>query len=298
MAGKIDLHIHSKSCSDGKLALPEIMKIAHERGVRLISITDHDAIECQESAEVEAGRRGMQYLSGLELNISFSHPRYRNGKPISLDILCYGYDYWNGPLLEKIKALKAFRRKRAETILEKINFELEREGRAPFTEQDLRAIEETVDGAFGRPHIANYLVKKGLASNRQEAFDRYLVKCNAPKMPVTIEEASALVKGAGGKLVLAHPNDPNGTSLASFTSSLKEQFQIIRESMLPLLDGVECWHPRHDLETIAAYAAFAGETGLMVTGGSDCHQQPVVIGSMAVPWYVAEQFDLEGSKDA
>jgi hypothetical protein len=182
---------------------------------------------------------------------------------------------------------------RAEQILEKINQALLDEDLEEFTHEDLEEIRNSVDGAFGRPHIANYMVKKGIVRNKQEAFDRYLVKCNVPKMPLSLSQASRLVKGAGGKLMLAHPNDPNGTSLVSFTTSLDEQQKVIRESMLPHIDGIECWHPRHDPETVQSYLAFAQSEGLMLTGGSDCHQQPLVLGTVAVPSYVAEQFDLE-----
>ena len=159
-----------------------------------------------------------------------------------------------------------------------------------FTHKDLEAIEETVDGSFGRPHIANYMVKKGIVPDRQAAFDHYLVKCNVPKMPVSLEEASELIRGAGGKLVFAHPNNPKGTSLVTLTKSIQEQHQIIKEKMLPYLDGIECWHSIHDRETTSAYLNFANKEGLMVTGGSDCHQQPVIMGTVAIP-YVAEQFE-------
>jgi hypothetical protein len=150
-----------------------------------------------------------------------------------------------------------------------------------------------VEGAFGRPHIANYLMEKGIVSSKDEAFDRYLVRCNVPKMPVSLEEASELIRGAGGKLMLAHPSCPNGTSLVLMSPSLKEQQAIIRERMLPHLDGIECWHSTHDLETVASYLAFTRREGLMVTGGSDCHQQPVIIGTVDVPPYVAAQFELD-----
>jgi predicted metal-dependent phosphoesterase TrpH len=149
-----------------------------------------------------------------------------------------------------------------------------------------------VDGAFGQPHIANYMVKKGIVSNKQKAFDKYLVKCNVPKMPVSLEEASSLIRGAGGKLIHAHPSDPNGTSLAVLTPSVQEQHKIIKDRMLPWLDGIECWHARHTSETISAHLAFAKKEGLLVTGGSDCHQQPVIMGTLDIPAYVAEQFDF------
>ena len=57
-------------------------------------------------------------------------------------------------------------------------------------------------------------------------------------IPLYLEEASKLIRAAGGKLVLAHPNDPHGTSLAALTKSLDEQTQIIKEKMLPTLTAL------------------------------------------------------------
>jgi predicted metal-dependent phosphoesterase TrpH len=287
---RIDLHVHSKDCSDGRLSIQEIIQIAAQRRIKLLSITDHDSIECQESISALAERAGITYITGVELNITFPNPK--GGKSVSLDVLGYGYDYNDKALLEKIQALRAHRRRRAEMILERINERFRKEGRPLFTEKDMEAIEETVDGAFGRPHIANYMIKKGIVSSRQEAFDRYLVECDVPKLPLSLEEASNLVRNAGGRLVLAHPNDTNGTSLVSLSPAIEEQQQIISSFMLDYLDGVECWHPRHDRASTASYLAFAARHGLMVTGGSDCHQQPVILGTMDIPAYVARQFGL------
>lgn len=272
------------------MRLAEICEEAHRRGIRVISITDHDSIECQGAAQALATEYGIRYISGVELNITFSHPRYRDSKPVSLDVLGYHYNIYDTALTEKLREVRQFRRKRAELILQNINLELLKEDLPPFTHEDLEAIEATVDGAFGRPHIADYMVGKGIVSNRKEAFDRYLVRCDVPKMPVYLEEASHLIRAAGGRLVLAHPNDPNGTSLVSLTTSIEEQHQIIRETMLPYLDGLECYHSRHDPETVREYLSFAEQTGLMVTGGSDCHQNPVIMGTVDVPFWVATQF--------
>jgi predicted metal-dependent phosphoesterase TrpH len=272
--------------------LHEIFQEARNRKIDVLSISDHDSIDCQEPAEVLAREYGIRYIRGLELNVSYSHPPYKDSKPISLDFLGYQYDIHHSPLVNKLKELREYRKKRAERILEKINVELSREKREVFTEKDMEAIQRSVEGAFGRPHIANYMVKKGIVSNKQEAFDKYLTKCNVPKMPLSLSEASSLVRGAGGKLMIAHPNDPNGTSLVSFTSSLNDQLRIIEDGMLGYIDGIECWHPRHDQDTIQTYLRFAKDKGLMVTGGSDCHQQPVIMGTLPVPVYVAEQFGI------
>ena len=289
MTSKIDLHIHS-NYSDGHMGLEEIFEEACRKGLALISITDHDCIDAQEEAAERAGHFGIRYLSGVELNVSFSHSDYRKEKPVSLDLLGYQIDRSSQPLVEKLAELRNYREKRAAKILTNINRELTARGLAPLTAEDLKEIQDSVDGAFGRPHIANYLVRKGIVADRQAAFDQYLVKCNVPKMPLSLEEASKLIRGAGGKVVLAHPNDPRGTSLVSLTPSLDEQQHIIRTAMLPHIDGIECWHSRHDPPATQSYIAFAGLLGLIVTGGSDCHQQPVLIGSVDVPEEIAEQF--------
>jgi len=289
---RIDLHIHSKNGSDGKWDIVDIFKEASKRSIDVISITDHDSIDAQKRAMALAGKYSIRYITGVELNVSLSHPRYQNGKPASLDFLGYGFNIEDHALADKLKSMRDHRVKRAEQILAKINIEFGKQGLREFTDKDLEGIRETVDGSFGRPHIADYMIKKGIVSTKQEAFDRYLVNCDVPKLPLGMEEASALIHGAGGRLMLAHPNDPNGTSLRAFTKSIPEQHEIIRDIIRPHIDGIECWHSRHDKETIKSYIAFSHAMDFMVTGGSDCHQQPVLMGTIEVPDYVIEQFDL------
>jgi predicted metal-dependent phosphoesterase TrpH len=146
---------------------------------------------------------------------------------------------------------------------------------------------------LGRPHIADYLVRKGIVRTKQEAFDKYLVKCDVPKYPLHIDEASRLLRNAGGITVLAHPNDPHGTSLATLTKSVPEQTEIIEESFLGYIDGVECWHSRNDAQTTNHYVKFAEKHGLIMTGGSDCHQKPILMGTVKIPDYVAEQTNFK-----
>jgi predicted metal-dependent phosphoesterase TrpH len=288
----IDLHVHSKS-SDGALTVEEIIREAKLRNIGFMSITDHDSIGCQEIATDLAGKAGIRYVSGVELNVTFSHPRYREGKSISLDFLGYQFDVKNGELEEKLQRMANYREERAAKILNNLNAEFEKEGITKLTRSDFEEIQASVDGVLGRPHIADYLVRKGIVRDRQEAFDRYLVRFDVPKYPLYIEEASRLVRNAGGKIVLAHPNDPHGTSLVTLTDSLPEQTQIIEESMMAHIDGVECWHSRNDPQTTDHYVKFARKHGLIMTGGSDCHQKPIVMGTVKIPEYVAEQFNVE-----
>lgn len=286
----IDLHIHSKN-SDGKFAVEEIIDEAKRRNITFLSITDHDSIVCQTHARLIATRAGLRYICGVELNVTFSHPRFPEGKQTSLDFLGYQFDPDDTALNSKVDLIAKYREERAEKIFKKLNSEFEKEGVEPLNKRDFAEIETLVDGVLGRPHIANYLVMKKIVNSRQEAFDKYLVKCDVPKYPLYLEEASKLVRNAGGKFVLAHPNDPHGTSLVTLTKSINEQTQLIQESMLPFIDGVECWHSRNDPTTTLRYVEFAKNRRLLMTGGSDCHQNPLLMGTVQVPDWVADYFD-------
>ena len=287
----IDLHIHSKS-SDGALTVDKVIREAKRRRIALMSITDHDSIGSQEAAVKLARQAGIRYVTGVELNVTFTHPRYREGKPVPLDFLGYQFDATDKTLASKLEQMATYREERAAKIMGNINTEFEKEGISKLTTGNFAEIQASVDGVLGRPHIADYLVHKGIVKNRQEAFDRYLVKCDVPKFPLYLEEASRLVRNADGKLVLAHPNDPHGTSLVALTKSLPEQAKIIVESMMAHIDGVECWHSRNDVQTTNHFVKIAKDNRLLLTGGSDCHQKPIIMGTIKMPEYVAKQFRL------
>ncbi len=284
---KIDLHIHTRTGSDGNLSIEEVFKEAKKGNIDLISITDHDSIDCQERAIALAKEYGITYIPGVELNVTF---QYSGSKPISLDFLGYRYDIGDQALKNKLQLIREHRETRAHQILERLNVEFDKENIKEFTEEDLKKIQDSVDGAFGRPHIANYLIEKGVVRDKQEAFDKYLVKCAVPKYPLSLAEASELIRNAGGILVHAHPNDPHGTSLVSITPDLEEQARIIEEYMLDYIDGIECWHSSHDAKTTVFYTEFAKKHELVITGGSDCHQKPLLMGTLNIPDWVAAQF--------
>ncbi len=286
---KIDLHVHSRTGSDGAWTIEEIFAEAVKRGIGLIAITDHDAIRHQGDARRLAEAAGLRYIVGVEHNVTFPW----EGKDISLDFLGYGYDWRNQALDDKLELVRGHRARRARQIVDNLNGEFEKEHLPLFTDADLVAMRENVDGVLSRPHIADYLVRKGIVKDRQEAFDRYLVVCDVPKYPLRLEDASRLIREAGGRLVLAHPNDPNGTSLVT-VGGLAAQTELVAREMLPYIDGVECWHARADAATTAHYLAFCRRHGLITTGGSDDHQKPLRLGTVDVPGEVAAFFGVSG----
>ena len=107
---KIDLHIHTKTGSDGNLSVEDVFKEAARRSIDLMSITDHDSIDAQETAIALAKEHGITYIPGVELNVTFQYP---GGKSVSLDFLGYKYDINDQTLKDKLQLLREYREARA-----------------------------------------------------------------------------------------------------------------------------------------------------------------------------------------
>ena len=252
MNEKTDLHIHT-TASDGVYAPAEVVRMALQRGLTRIAITDHDTVEGIAEARAAAEGTGLEVVSGVELGTNYK------GK--SVDVL--GYDLRDTRLLaDKLAELRFLRENRAKLILEK----LAAHGMPVSMEDVLRF---SRGGSIGRPHIARAVVEKGYAPDVQTVFDRYLadgMPCDVPKADVTPGEAVAWIHRAGGKAVLAHPKLIGDDGLVA---ELLDAFPF---------DGLEVWHRKHAPEDAAIYRNLARERGLWMTGGSDFHDDTHQLG--------------------
>ena len=66
-----DLHCHS-TVSDGTLEPEAIAARAAANGVQLWALTDHDEVGGQHRARAAAHARGMAYLTGTEISVTFA----------------------------------------------------------------------------------------------------------------------------------------------------------------------------------------------------------------------------------
>ena len=66
----VDLHCHS-TASDGALAPAVLVARAFEKGVRVLSLTDHDTLEGLDEAREAAEALGMQLVNGVELSCTW-----------------------------------------------------------------------------------------------------------------------------------------------------------------------------------------------------------------------------------
>ena len=248
--GRIDLHTHS-NCSDGSLSPRELVRLAKERGLRAIALTDHDTVAGVTEA-VRAGKElGVEVIPGVE--ISAQHP------PGTMHILGYCISPSQPELLEALKKLQKVRAARNPKIIERLQ--------ALGLEITTAEVLKLSSGQVGRPHIAKALVNRGYVSSIDEAFSRYLQKgavAYVEKFRFSPREAIALIRGAGGLAILAHPFTLGITKPRELTLLVKE----LREMGLA---GLEVFYPDHSKEMVVLYQDISKKLGLVCTGGSDFH---------------------------
>ena len=184
---KADLHIHTTT-SDGVFTPSKVVLRAKEKGLQLIAVTDHDAIDGIAQAKKCAADQGMQVLSGVELSC---------GGSAEIHVLGYGFDENNQILHAFLQNMRDERKSRADKILHKldqIGFPV-----------NLPETDDTT--AVGRPMIARAMMARGYVSSVQEAFDRYLNRgCPAyvARQELDVCKAITLLRSLGAVPVLAH----------------------------------------------------------------------------------------------
>lgn len=246
----IDLHAHS-TASDGTLEPSELIAYAHAMGLSAIALTDHDTVAGLDEAAQAASQYGITFVPGIELEISIDHGVFH--------LLGLGLTNWHGRLEQALETVLAFRRARNVAMLRRL-----RDAGLVARYEELEKISghETV----GRPHFAVLLVEKGLASDYQDAFDRFIGDgrpFHETKRAITLEAALDAIHGAGGKAVIAHPY-----SLQLGWSALETHFEQWHEMGV---DGVEAHHPNMSRQTCRRFESLAKRLGMVVSSGSDYH---------------------------
>lgn len=267
----IDLHTHS-SFSDGTLTPYEIVKLAEKRNIYILALTDHDTVDgINDFLDVHTN---VTKIPGVEISLENSGGTFHM---IGLFI-----DHKNKNLSENLNNLKRFRKERNEKILQKLsNFFGEK-----IFEHDISSDNM---GELGRPHIAKFLIKKGVVNSVQEAFDKFLAKGRPfyeKKSKLDTDKAIQLIHDAGGIAVIAHPITLN-LETAKFMSFIKELKDMG-------VDGIEAICPLHNKNDCDFYLQIAKDFDLIVTGGSDFHgsnKDDVQLGNLGVCKLNKEQID-------
>ncbi|MFC5528995.1 PHP domain-containing protein [Cohnella yongneupensis] len=250
--GKFDLHMHT-TASDGEYSPADLVRKAAPLDLRVIAITDHDTLDGVAEAQRIGREVGVEVIAGVELSTK------HEGKTI--DILGYKLNKVE-ELNQLLTRMRRARESRAQVIIEKFA-----EIGMPIMMDDI--MEFSQGGVIARPHIAKAVVKKGYVADYQQVFDEYLADgkpCAIDKTIITPEEAIELIHDAGGKAVLAHP------------VYLKDD-EFVETLLRFPFDGIEVWHRSHNPEDVSRYKALARKYQILMTGGSDFHNDDHQLGS-------------------
>lgn len=242
-----DLHCHTK-ISDGSMGIEDLIAMAKRRGIKTLSVTDHDTTAGATRAVIIGKRQGLHVIHGVELS---THD------PISgnnAHLLCYMCD--TPDRLEGLCRQIGESRKKAANDMVRLVMRY-----YPITpEMVVRAATGSTN--FFKQHIMHALMDAGYADSIfGETYEKLFGKEGKARVKIDYPDAREvldLIHSAGGIAVLAHPYTYNNLDL-------------MEELTAHGLDGVEVWHPTHDAARVAALSDYAAQHGLLMTGGSDFH---------------------------
>jgi len=241
----VDMHSHT-TASDGTFRPRRLVKRAVKNGVRVLAITDHDTTAGLSEALEEAQRWSIDIIPAIEINTEFHDTEAH--------ILGYFIDVENVPLQQRLLEIRDRRRTRVARMLEQL-----RAHGVELTEEDVAR--HGKGDSLGRPHVAQALVARRYASSVPDAFDRWIGRDRpgyVGRESLSAPEAIALIRGAGGVPVIAHPLYLRSDAL-------------VEELIEAGLGGIEAVYPTHSPAQREHFAALAKAHGLGVTGGSDFH---------------------------
>jgi predicted metal-dependent phosphoesterase TrpH len=259
---EIDLHVHT-SRSDGTFTPTEAVKLAAERGLDGIAVTDHDTTEGLSEATDAAREAGIELLSGVEFSAEYQRT--------SIHVLGYFMDLDDAAFQEELTRLRDDRFRRGEMIVEKLQelgYDISFE----------RVREIAGGGNIVRPHIAQAMVEAGIVPTEKDAFTEEFIadggRAGVNKHALDPLDAVDLIVGAHGVCVLAHPG------MWGDQTSVPDE--LIEAMASRGMGGLETDHTDHTPEQRERYRAIAERLGVVPTGGSDCHgtrYDPIRMGS-------------------
>ena len=246
-----DLHCHSV-VSDGTLTPEALAARAHNNGVELWALTDHDEIGGQHRAAAAAKALGMGYLTGTEISITFA------GKTVH--IVGLGFDADDPSMVQGLQQTRGGRGLRAQEMSDS----LAAVGIKGAYEGALKYVGNPE--LISRTHFARYLVEAGVCKETNEVFRKYLTEGKPGFVPhrwATLRDAVTWITAAGGMAIIAHP--------ARYGFTANEEFALFSEFKAHGGQGVEVVTGSHTSAEYVKYADMAREFSLAASRGSDFH---------------------------
>jgi len=252
----IDMHTHT-NFSDGELSPNELIRLAINKKIGTLAITDHDTLDGIKNIDENNSLiidSGIKIINGIELSAKVDKG--------TMHILGYDFDKNNETLNNKMEKLKDNRVNSVLSIMEQIK----KDYKIVFSYKDIKELINS-NHNLGRPDIARLCVKYGYANSVPDAFDKYLNdahnKVRSTNKKLSYQECLELISKSNGIPVLAHPK--------SLELNDKELLYLLKDMINYGLIGIEVFHPTHTSEETNKYLELANKLNLLISGGSDYH---------------------------
>ena len=258
MQSTLDLHMHSNHSLDGKLDINIILDKCAEKGIKVVSITDHDS--CDVYLDINKTNFEGTIIYGMEADALVGKLTY--------DILCYDFD------LEPVRkwahsqygTLESRQKKIFEKLCEICNkLDLKLDDSTPYQDQTEYA------------HAALFRMLENIPESKQfldnlnikTVTDLYREGTTSESFPLyidmhlvwpTIEDVQKIIHQNGGKIFLAHP----------FKYGKETDVEDILNSCLPYIDGIEICNESNQ-EQVQFLYDFAHKHNLLISAGNDFH---------------------------
>ena len=269
-----DLHIHT-TFSDGEYTPSEVILAAKRLGFNTVAITDHDTISGLSGA-LQAGRDvGIDVIPAIEITLRFRR-EYFTG---SLHLLVYFSEelFHDDSFITELQSIVS--KGRGPALVEErvrcINEEFGPIGRTPLLTRNL-TVEEIFSYAanVSRRHFAKALSERHGLSKEDISL---LIGNDSPAyVPsgVDMKQLKVLFEEYPVIPVLAHPaagSFPGGGHYREVLPPLSTVERILPEFLDLGIKGLEVYYPGHSQEHVEYLLELARKHDLVVTGGSDCH---------------------------
>jgi predicted metal-dependent phosphoesterase TrpH len=260
-APRFDLQGHSTH-SDGELSPADTVKAAKQAGVEVFALTDHDSVDGVDEALETAAQSGLKVIPGVEISVL---------DPVASDlhVCAYLIDPADRALGAQLARSREDRERRAGRMVEALA-----ENGWSIDHEPLNS-RAAAGATIGRPHLAQAVVshpgnaerlRREQIADASEFLVAYLIEGKPAfreREAPSVQEAVALIHGAGGIAIWAHPFwDVDGD--AEVIATL-ERFTGLG------LDGVEAFYITHTRAQTDLLVRRAAELGLLTTGSSDFH---------------------------
>lgn len=250
MKEQYDLHSHSRA-SDGTLSPTDLVARAHDAGVAVLALTDHDETGGLSEAAGAAERLGIGFVPGVEVSVTWGSN--------TIHVVGLNIDASSERLQQGLGRLREFRDWRAREIGRRL---------------EKRRIPGAYEGALihargrvvSRTHFAHFLAENGYASSVRDVFKHYLKRNKPGHVPgnwAGLEEAVGWITDAGGQAVIAHP--------ARYELSATKRRRLLGEFVECGGEGIEVVSGSHSPDECKTTAKYARDFGLLASQGSDFH---------------------------